>query len=110
MKAKDHNKGVYEVLYGHFIGCCKDQTELAGEKAKLDKFFAENGEMEFNEFLNLLNQKYGNLLSDSEKDMLKIKSNPDAERDMHAGCIVQFIILLISIFVIIISISTCSSI
>lgn len=71
MKAKDFYENDLNALRNYIILHFKDLEQRERDLEELSKFFNENAEVEYNEFITLMNNQYGHIVEIAKKEQLK---------------------------------------
>lgn len=73
MKADKFNQKEYDELIEALNSTSSTDSITKEESIEIKKFFVDNKEMDYNSFLDLYNQKYGNIIS-QYREIIKLKS------------------------------------
>ncbi|HCT93711.1 MAG: hypothetical protein A2X19_06075 [Bacteroidetes bacterium GWE2_39_28] len=73
MRAGDYNSKEFSELIQAVIATSTKESIPSDQRGLVLKFFKENAELEYNEFLTLYNEKYGNIIK-QYRAILKAKT------------------------------------
>ena len=97
MKADKFNQKEYDELIEALNSTSSTDSITKEESIEIKKFFVDNKEMDYNDFLKLYNEKYGNIIN-QYREKLKLKSISKL-RFANLLYIITFFIAVISCFI-----------